>query len=286
MRAGPAIVALGLVGAALLLTRRAQAASRPTVPPGLPLPWETGRDAVWPTDDTGTGWSAPAAPTDDTGTDWYTPGAPVEVWPSDDAGIDWYAPEPPVIDYAMPGGTMPVTFPGGPTARLVEGLLYAIRTAEVGRVPDAERYWYGYGYARFSDPSDHPVITGELRPVPLPERFCRAAGLSPGCVSTAAGAYQIIRPTWQRLRAAGRWGPRLPDFSPASQDEAARRLLIDSGVLRLLESGNIQGAILAAGRQWASLPGSTAGQGGISMSRALALVAEGSGGAVPGTITV
>ena len=265
MRLPPLIVGGALLLAVLLYTRRAQAAIAPAVPPGLPLPWETGRLDPWPSDDTGTGlepW-----PSDDTGTgDWTTieQPPPEEIEPEIGGGFDSFT-----------GGVSPIMFPGGPTQRLIDGLLFAIRTAEVGNVPDDERYFYGYGYKRFSDVSDHPVITGELAPVRLPDRFCAAVGLSPGCVSTAAGAYQIIRPTWNRLRAAGRWGPRLPDFSPASQDEAARRLLRESGIVPFLERGDIRGAITRAGTQWASLPGSTAKQGGITMDRALALVAQG-----------
>lgn len=266
MRAGPVAVAVGLVALLALYTRRSQAAVLPSVPPGLPMPWNTGRldPTPWTTDDLGIDTQATAAP-----------------WTSDDTGTDWYTPEP-EEPFRPPEGLMPVNFPGGPLDAALDGLLYAIRTAEVGRVPDADRYFYGYGYTRFDDLSDHPVITGAMTPVPLPERFCRAAGLRPGCVSTAAGAYQFIRPTWERLRAAGRWGPRLPDFSAASQDEAARRLLRQIGAAAALERGDAQGAILRAGNQWASLPGSTAQQGGISMARALALVAEGSGGAVSG----
>lgn len=269
MRAGPLILAAGILGALVLYSRRAQAAALPQVPPGLPLPWETGRlDAP----SLATPWAS-----DDTGYQAIPP----EPWASDDTGADWFTPEP-ETPFLAPEGFMPATFPGGPLDAALDGLLYAIRTAEVGRVPDAERYFYGYGFARFSGTDDHPIITGELRPVPLPERFCRAAGLRPGCVSTAAGAYQFIRPTWERLRQAGRWGPRLPDFSPASQDEAARRLLREIGAARALERGDTQDAIARSATQWASLPGSTAQQGGISMARALALVAEGSGGAASG----
>lgn len=127
----------------------------------------------------------------------------------------------------------------------------------------------------FTDLSDHPVLTGEKKGVPLHESMCVAAGFKKGCVSTAAGAYQIIRPTWERVRKAGAWGPRLPDFSPASQDEAARRILIEARVLPLLDVDMIEEAIIKASRQWASLPGSTAEQGGRSMPYAVARFEEG-----------
>lgn len=159
----------------------------------------------------------------------------------------------------------------------LRAFLYLIRNAEHTRADalNGAAYSTFYGGARFTDFSDHPVITGELSGVPLPDAVCRRAGHSPGCVSTAAGAYQIIKPTWQRVRAAGPWGDRLPDFSPESQDEAARRILIEQGALPMIEAGDIESAIRAAGRAWASLPGSAAGQRQLDMESALAVFDDG-----------
>ena len=143
----------------------------------------------------------------------------------------------------------------------LSALLYAIRTAEHGSwKDDGLRYWTFYGGGAFAGIEDHPVATGEKTGIRLPDRYCRAAGLRPGCVSTAAGAYQIILPTWRRVREAGRWGPRLADFSIDSQDEAARRILEGTGALARLAAGDVEGAIRRAASQWASLPGSTSGQ--------------------------
>lgn len=114
-----------------------------------------------------------------------------------------------------------------------------------------------FGGAQFTDLSDHPVITGEMKPVRLSDAMCKAAGLGPGCVSSAAGAYQFIRPTWERLRKKGDF---LEDFSPANQSEAALRLLEEIGARNKYLEGDIEGAIVAAGRAWASLPGSKAQQ--------------------------
>jgi len=122
---------------------------------------------------------------------------------------------------------------------------------------EAACYGIFYGGAQFTDFSDHPVLTGELNPVPLPDRMCIAAGLKPGCVSTAAGAYQFIKPTWERLR---RKGDYLEDFSPANQHEAALRLLEEIGARDMYLQGDLEGAIVRAGRAWASLPGSKAQQ--------------------------
>ncbi|NBR71775.1 MAG: hypothetical protein EBT75_06755 [Proteobacteria bacterium] len=119
------------------------------------------------------------------------------------------------------------------------------------------------------------MITGELEPVKLPGAMCRAAGLGPGCVSTAAGAYQFIKPTWERVRQTKGARKRLVDFSPTSQDEAAVRLLDEIGATPLIQSGHIGDAIKVASRVWASLPGSRAQQNPKAMQYALDRFAEG-----------
>lgn len=144
----------------------------------------------------------------------------------------------------------------------VLAMLTAIRFAEHkdDDVKNGRDYFTFYGGGRFEGTADHPTITGERQPVRLPERFCRAAGFKGACYSTAAGAYQINVPTWRDFRKAGQWGPRLPDFSPASQDEAARRILLATGAVARLDAGDLPGAVRLASSRWASLPGSTAGQ--------------------------
>lgn len=160
-------------------------------------------------------------------------------------------------------------------ADTLNAFLYAIRCAENTPTPDALRYARFYKNSAFADLSDHPVLTGELRGIPLSDLMCRAAGFSPGCKSTAAGAYQITLPTWLQFREAGSWGPRLPDFSPDSQDECARRILAFIGALPLVESGNIAAAFQRASARWASLPGSTARQGAKSLDQVIAFYQSG-----------
>ena len=128
-----------------------------------------------------------------------------------------------------------------------------------------------YGGTRFVDLSDHPVITGELAPVALPERMCKAAGLNSPCFTTAAGAYQFIRPTWTRLR--NKLG--LDDFSEQNQDKAALELLKETGIVDLIQAGEIEAAIRKASNIWASLPGSLAQQNPKAMAYALDRFAEG-----------
>lgn len=143
----------------------------------------------------------------------------------------------------------------------LDAFLYMIRASEHVFPRDINNaYGIFYGGRRFFDFSDHPVITGEMKAVTLPDTFCYASGLNPGCVSTAAGAYQIIKPTWQKIRQAGEYGGYLNDFTPQNQDEAAVRLLLKSGALDSISAGDIETAVKKAAKVWASLPGADVGQ--------------------------
>lgn len=172
---------------------------------------------------------------------------------------------------------VPLTNEGVMMASLETNLnafLYMIRSCEhrfPNDVTNDACYEIFYGGTRFADLSDHPVITGELAPVPLPEAMCKAAGLKSPCFSTAAGAYQFIRPTWKRLR--DKLG--LDDFGFASQDRAALELLVEGGIDDLIAEGQIEGAIRKASSIWASLPGNRYQQNPKAMRYALDRFAEG-----------
>ena len=169
--------------------------------------------------------------------------------------------------YANPPIPPEVRAMNDPQANL-SAFLYMIRSTEhvyPRDVVNDAAYSIFYGGSKFSNFADHPVITGEKRGVPLPDHFCTAAGLKPGCVSTAAGAYQLIKPTWVRMR--DKLG--LPDFSPLSQDRAAVGLLDEIGAIDLIYAGDIAGAIHKASRIWASLPGSTPQQNPKALAYAL-----------------
>jgi len=192
-----------------------------------------------------------AAPSEADSNPDYNPTIPPEVTMSN---------IPPVADVGMPAA--------------VAAFLYMIRASEHVFPRDVENdaaYNIFYGGARFNDLSDHPVNTGEMKAVKLPDAMCRAAGFGPGCVTTAAGAYQIIKPTWNRVR--DKLG--LVDFSPESQDRAAIELLEESGAMELLGLDDLEGAIRAASKVWASLPGSTAQQRPKVLAYALDRYAEG-----------
>lgn len=144
----------------------------------------------------------------------------------------------------------------------IGAMLAAISAAE-GTAGQSDPYRVCFGYSHtIVNLSEHPAITGEWTGKRLTDSMCAGAGLGPGCVSTAAGKYQIIKRTWLGLR--DKLGLR--DFSPASQDAAAAELLRQRGALGPLGRGDFAGAVQAARKEWASLPGAGYGQGERSLS--------------------
>jgi lysozyme len=126
-----------------------------------------------------------------------------------------------------------------------DAFLAMIRFSEgTASAPDPYAVTFGYHFT-ITDFSDHPAVLGDwLGP------------LYAGKVSTAAGAYQIIRPTWVAIKNR----QHLPDFSPASQDAAALALVSSAGALQAVDAGAIDAAINICRHIWASLPGAGAGQ--------------------------
>lgn len=136
-------------------------------------------------------------------------------------------------------------------ARNLAAFLAMIRYAE-GTAGQGDQYRVCYAYRHtIQSLADHPAITGEWLGEVLPDSYCKAAGFGPGCKSTAAGAYQINRPTWVPIkRALG-----LRDFGPASQDAAAVELIRQRGALNDVYAGRVADAIDKVAKTWASLPG-------------------------------
>lgn len=154
-----------------------------------------------------------------------------------------------VLDFVAPA-------PVDTAANNLAAFLTAIATAEGTADGNGYRALYGHTPRRpvlFDSFADHPAELG-WPGVRLSDEQCAGAGLSSGCVTTAAGRYQITRTTWRRLRAKlGR--DALPDFSPASQDRAAQELIAERGALRDVQTGAVEAAIDKVRRIWASLPG-------------------------------
>jgi len=122
----------------------------------------------------------------------------------------------------------------------VQAFLKAIRLGE-GR-SDELGYYRIVGGGSFSDDRSHPNVKVYIKPYDV--------------YSTAAGAYQIINPTWRNL--VKQYG--FPDFSPECQDEAAVALIAGRRALQDVKDGKLSTAIKKCAEEWASLPGSKAGQ--------------------------
>ena len=121
--------------------------------------------------------------------------------------------------------------------------LHMIRCCEGTEADDGYNYLFGSSPnndRRFTDMSDHPNIA---------EPFGET-------ISTAAGAYQILHPTWLELKAK----LNLRDFSPASQDQAALELISQRNAVHLFIAGDVEAGVAHINNIWASLPGSPYGQ--------------------------
>lgn len=119
------------------------------------------------------------------------------------------------------------------------------------KYPDPYAVCFG-GKFTITDFSDHPAVLQVWHGEPLD--FLGPA--YKGLVSTAAGRYQITKPTWLGAQMV----LRLPNFGPASQDATAQLLIKERGALDAVNKGLIPLAIARCSTEWASLPGSAAGQ--------------------------
>ena len=152
--------------------------------------------------------------------------------------------------------------------------LMTIRFAEGTSGPDGYSTLYAYSSWPAFDYTDHPSNRG-WPGVKLPDALCKGAGLNPGCVTTAAGAYQFLSSTWNAL--ARKLG--LPDFSPASQDAAAIELIREKGALDDVYAGRFTQAVQKISKVWASMPGAGYAQPEVTMNR-LANIYTGEGGEI------
>lgn len=168
------------------------------------------------------------------------------------------------LDYANPFGLVTMQLQAATVDNSVQdgnvrAFLEAIAWAEgTARQADPYRVCYAYRHT-IADLSEHPAITGEWKGERLTDQQCKGAGFGPGCVSTAAGKYQINKPTWMEARRA----LKLQDFSPDSQDRAAV-WIIDAKckALGAVQAGDVTEAARLCRGRWASLPGANyAGQG-------------------------
>jgi muramidase (phage lysozyme) len=147
--------------------------------------------------------------------------------------------------------------------RNLSAALITLQLSEGTRGHGADPYRVCYGFAHtIGDMGEHPAITGEWRGERLSDQMCSNAGFAPGCISTAAGAYQLIKPTWIEARDA----LSLRDFSGASQDAAAAYFFRRAGALQDVYAGRVASWVAKVRGRWASLPGNYAKQGQRSLA--------------------
>jgi muramidase (phage lysozyme) len=152
----------------------------------------------------------------------------------------------------------------------INAFLAMIRHSEgTDKAPDPYAVTFGYKFT-ITDFSDHPAVLGTWKGEPLDFLGSRYAGE----VSTAAGAYQIIKPTWITLKRR----LSLPDFTAPSQDAAAVGLIREARALDLVNGGQIAAAIDLCHGIWASLPGSTSGQPQVKMAELIQAYTNNGGG--------
>jgi muramidase (phage lysozyme) len=134
-----------------------------------------------------------------------------------------------------------------------EAFLKALRVGEGTTGDNGYLRLVGGGLASSYD--IHPALAG-WGGWRMPLAMAQRAGYPNGAVSTAAGAYQINRPTWTRV------APKLgiTDFSPASQDEVAWYLIGEKGAQADVLAGRIEQAVSKVRKVWASLPNAGYGQ--------------------------
>ena len=120
-------------------------------------------------------------------------------------------------------------------------------------IQDSEggRYNVAFGNKTFNSYSQHPNISTRFQTLEKDGN-----GNYKTDVSTAAGAYQILKPTWDAV--AKKYG--LKDFSPDSQDRAALYLALEKpGMYDAIKAGDVRKMVGLVNNIWTSLPDSTVG---------------------------
>lgn len=115
-----------------------------------------------------------------------------------------------------------------------------IASAE-GTAQADDPYSQGFGNTPIQDLSAHPGTS---------HTFTQTDGKQN--TTSAAGAYQFIKPTWDDAQKT----LNLPDFGPKSQDLAALLLMHRNGSLDDVLNGDYSSAVQKDGKTWASLPSS------------------------------
>lgn len=142
----------------------------------------------------------------------------------------------------------------------VQAFLRVLRRGEGTSGPNGYRMLFGGEL--FDSFAQHPN-----------RRITRTFRNGPTVTSTAAGAYQFLKSTWdETARIMG-----LADFSPANQDRGAVGRIAARGALEDVKAGRFDVAIQKVAKEWASMPGSPYGQPVISLNTARAVYADAGG---------
>lgn len=142
----------------------------------------------------------------------------------------------------------------------VQAFLRVLRRGEGTSGPNGYRTLFGGGL--FESYAQHPN-----------QKITRTFKNGLTVTSTAAGAYQFLKSTWdETARIMG-----LADFTPANQDRGAVGRIAARGALADVKAGRFDVAIQKVAREWASMPGSPYGQPVISLTTARAVYAESGG---------
>jgi len=150
--------------------------------------------------------------------------------------------------------------------RNLRAFLDMIARAEIGKEL-LEKSDNGYNVVVGSRPS-MPILFGSYSDHPrLTVEYAR------GKKSTAAGRYQIIMHNYDAYKRI----LKLPDFSPASQDKIALRLIGECGAIADIEAGRIERAIIKCNSRWASFPGAGYGQNEHEMAALIAAYTQAGG---------
>lgn len=167
--------------------------------------------------------------------------------------------EPDLIDQATALLQQFETVPGDPEvqSKNLNAVMMAIRTGEGTSGPNGYRTLVGG--TLFDSYADHPRTKVWIPRI--------------GDYSTAAGAFQIRRQTWDEM--AAKYG--LTDFTPASQDIACVGLIKRRGAYNDVLAGRFDVAIEKCRKEWASLPGAGYGQREESLANLRAVYVKNGG---------
>ena len=150
---------------------------------------------------------------------------------------------------------------GGNMSGDQEANLYAF-LALIRRLESNDDYGALVMGGQFTDFSEHPALIG-----------WPGVRLDDGRLTTAAGAYQITRTTWNDLGGTAKYG----DFSKAAQDQAAVDLLTRRGALPEILAGNFDRAVTKVVKEWEAFERMLAGNYPTTIQEARNIYAGGGG---------